>query len=100
MVKIKEEQYEKAVIEHAAAQQNLMNNEVTKEYNGDSNTTVKLTRAKAKELNKNPLPILPLKVPEPPPEIAALINEDLCSDDEDEEYQPGDEDVVVSLPII
>ncbi|XP_023301038.2 uncharacterized protein LOC111683217 [Lucilia cuprina] len=56
------------------------------------NTSVpKLTRAKARELNKTPILKLPsLKVPEP--EIASLIKEDLHSDEEDEEYVFQEED--------
>lgn len=54
-----------------------------------------LTRAKAKELNKNPnFSLAPIKLIDPPPEIVALISEDLCSDEDgDEEYRPGDEDI-------
>lgn len=52
--------------------------------------TYKLTRAKAKELNKNPLPIPPLKIL--PLEISSLIDDDLGSDEDDDEYQPGDEE--------
>lgn len=63
----------------------------------------KLTRAKARALNKKPLPILPLPpgcVHQPASEIARIIQEDLRSDedeDDDEEYRPGEDDVVVSI---
>lgn len=56
----------------------------------------KLTRAKARELNKTPIIQLPaLKDPQPEPEIAALIKDDLHSDEEDEEYVFQEEDFVV-----
>lgn len=55
----------------------------------------KLTRAKAKALNKHPLPLAPLKSTQPDSDVVALINEELRSDDDDEEYQPGDDDVEV-----
>lgn len=63
----------------------------------EKNHSTKLTRSKARATNTDPLPkqMLPLKTPDPPPEIAALINEELCSDDEDEEYWPGDDDAQV-----
>ncbi|KAM7341508.1 gon-4 like protein muscle wasted isoform 2-T2 [Cochliomyia hominivorax] len=55
----------------------------------------KLTRAKARELNKTPVIKLPsLKKQETEPEIAALIKEDLHSDEEDEEYVFKEEDFV------
>lgn len=58
-------------------------------------TTPKLTRAKAKALNKYPLPVAPFKHSEPDSEVVALIREELHSDDDDEEYQPGEDDVEV-----
>lgn len=55
----------------------------------------KLTRAKAKALNKFPLPVAPIKHSEPDSEVVALIQEELHSDDDDEEYQPGEDDIEV-----
>lgn len=57
----------------------------------------KLTRAKARELNKTPILKLPaLKTDqESEPEIAALIKDDLHSDEDDEEYVFQEEDFVV-----
>lgn len=57
----------------------------------------KLTRAKAKALNKFPLPVAPIKHSEPDSEVVALIREELHSDDDDEEYQPGEDDIEVCL---
>lgn len=56
----------------------------------------KLTRAKAKALNKFPLPVVPIKRSEPDSEVVALIQDELHSDDDDEEYQPGDDDIEVN----
>ncbi|XP_058449807.1 uncharacterized protein LOC131429599 [Malaya genurostris] len=53
----------------------------------------KLTRLKAKQLNKKPLPIVPLNAPRPDAEVAALIREELGSDDDDEEYKPTEDDI-------
>lgn len=58
----------------------------------------KLTRAKAKALNKFPLPVAPIKHSEPDSEVVALIREELHSDDDDEEYQPGEDDIEVRPP--
>lgn len=52
----------------------------------------KLTRAKARELNKPPLIALPSLMEPQTSEIATLIQEDLHSDDEDEEYTFKEED--------
>lgn len=54
----------------------------------------KITRSKAKVLNKK---ILPITAPSEPSEASMLIQAELGSDDEDEEYEPGNEDVHVSL---
>ncbi|XP_065369524.1 uncharacterized protein mute [Calliphora vicina] len=51
----------------------------------------KLTRAKARELNKTPILKLP-SINQEDPEIASLIKDDLRSDDEDEEYVFQEED--------
>ncbi|XP_055541136.1 uncharacterized protein LOC129727367 [Wyeomyia smithii] len=53
----------------------------------------KLTRLKAKQLNKKPLPIIPLNAPRPDAEVAALIREELGSDDDDEEYKPTEDEI-------
>lgn len=64
-----------------------------KRSESDAPATPKLTRLKAKQLNqKLPFPGS-LKTPEPCEEVVALIQDELKSDDEDDEYQPGDEDI-------
>lgn len=59
------------------------------------NAVPKLTRSKARALNKYPLPVPPFKHSESDSEVVALIREELHSDDDDEEYQPGEDDVEV-----
>lgn len=63
-----------------------------KKSESDTPTTPKLTRLKAKQLNQ----ILPLpgslKTPEVFEDVAALILEDMKSDDEDDEYQPHEDE--------
>lgn len=54
----------------------------------------KLTRAKARELNKTPILKLP-SLNQEEPEIASLIKDDLRSDDDDEEYVFQEEDFVI-----
>lgn len=54
----------------------------------DVPSTPKLTRLKAKQLNRQPAVPGSLKNAEPCEEVVALIHEDLKSDDEDDEYQP------------
>lgn len=55
----------------------------------------KLTRAKARALNKNLMQIPPLKIVSS--DFSALIDKDLGSDEEDDdEYQPGDEEPPVN----
>lgn len=54
----------------------------------------KLTRAKARELNKPPLIALPSLMEPQTSEIATLIQEDLHSDEEDEEYTFKEEDFI------
>ena len=70
-----------------------------KKSESDMPSTPKLTRLKAKQLNHQlPMPGS-LKTTEPCEDVVALINEDMRSDDEDDEYQPhenecfSDEDV-------
>lgn len=60
------------------------------------NTVPKLTRAKAKALNKYPLPVAP-PFKHSQTEVVALISEDLHSDDDDEEYQPGEDENEVNF---
>lgn len=55
----------------------------------------KLTRAKAKALNKQPLPLAPLRSTQPNSEVVALCSEELFPDEDDEEYQPGEDDAEV-----
>lgn len=64
----------------------------------DTPSVPKLTRAKARELNRTPAIALPsLKESSSgATEIAALINNDLHSDEDDEEYTFKEEDFIVS----
>lgn len=63
-----------------------------KKSESDGPTTPKLTRLKAKQLNKKlPLPGS-LNTSEPCEEVVALIQDEMKSDEEDDEYQPGDEE--------
>lgn len=55
-----------------------------------------LTRAKAKALNKQLLPLKPFTPVQTDSEVIALIGGELRSDDEDEEYVPGEDDIEVS----
>ncbi|XP_035904308.1 uncharacterized protein LOC118508536 isoform X1 [Anopheles stephensi] len=52
----------------------------------------KLTRLKAKQLKQTPFPIASLNEPIPDDEVAALIHQELGSDDDDEEYQPAEDE--------
>lgn len=64
-----------------------------KKSENDLPATPKLTRLKAKQLNKHlPMPGS-LKTPEPCEDVVALIQDELKSDDEDDEYHPGDEEM-------
>lgn len=51
----------------------------------------KLTRLKAKQLNQKLISFAPLNAPTS--EVAALIRDDLNSDDDDDEYRPGEDDI-------
>lgn len=79
--------------------QNDNDEEVIDENEDDEdeiNLTPKLTRSKARELNITPLKTkIPIKTPES--EVAALIRGELRSDDEDEEYNPNEDDIHVSI---
>lgn len=55
----------------------------------------KLTRAKAKELNENILPIIPIKDVKTRAEVTALTQDELHSDIEDDEYEPCEDDIIV-----
>ena len=57
-------------------------------------STPKLTRLKAKQLNHKLLAPRNLNTPEPCSEVVALIQGDMKSDDEDEEYQPCEEEAL------
>lgn len=88
-VKIKEEELERLEKE---------NNEKMKLNAEDDSTTMpKLTRAKAKALNKLPLPVAPIKGQPADAEVVALIQDELRSDDEDEEYKPESEEIEVQI---
>lgn len=56
---------------------------------------LKMTRAKAKALNKPPLPLVPIANLVPDSEVVQLWDGELPSDDEDEEYQPGEDEFEV-----
>lgn len=90
IVKLKEEELE----QHEKAKK-LMKLEHDDDEDGPA-ALPKLTRAKAKALNKQPLPLAPLKSSPPDSDVVALISEELRSDDDDEEYQPGDDDIEVA----
>lgn len=105
IVKLKEEELER----QEQAQKSLNSStevqsssfEVSEHYGTTDGHVPKLTRAKAKQLNKYPLPVPPLKHSKPASEVVALIQEELHSDDDDEEYQPGEDDIEVShMPIL
>lgn len=103
IVKLKEEALEK---QEKASKDTRLSTESIANTSRDSvndviddsgNAVPKLTRAKAKELNKFPLPVAPIKHTEPASEVVALIREELHSDDDDEEYQPGEDDIEVRV---
>lgn len=77
IVKLKEEEMER-------------HNQTVKLTDGDDedDPEPKITRSKAKVLNKK---ILPITAPSEPSEASILIQEELNSDDEDEEYKPGND---------
>lgn len=71
----------------------LSGDETDKRSDNEASVTPKLTRLKAKQLNKQlPIPGSLLDTHEPDEEVVKLIQEELKSDDEDEEYQPEDSD--------
>lgn len=86
---LKAEEQEKSEREGKSSE----SDEDDKKSESDAPTTPKLTRLKAKQLNqKLPVPGS-LKTPEPCEDVVALIQDELKSDDEDEEYQPCEEDI-------
>jgi len=89
IVKLKEEELER-----------YNENESINEENSVNNCPTKLTRLKAKELNKTPLPLKKIKTGDYDEEVAAFIAQDLASDDDDEEYDPLEDDTVVKYLII
>ncbi|XP_055309941.1 uncharacterized protein LOC129573467 [Sitodiplosis mosellana] len=100
IVKLKEEELERREqamkYPHMGNDINTEESKVTENDGVDEldNAVPKLTRAKAKALNKYPLPVAPLKPhSEPDSEVVALIREELHSDDDDDEYQPGEDDI-------
>lgn len=66
----------------------------TDDMDDTENVIPKMTRAKAKALNQCPLPVA--SIHDVDSEVVALIREELHSDDDDEEYQPGEDDIEVS----
>ncbi|XP_062716936.1 uncharacterized protein LOC109401056 isoform X2 [Aedes albopictus] len=90
-VKLKEEEEVREANTHPVPVKDGM--EGDDEEEDSTAAQVKLTRLKAKQLNKPPLPIVPLKAPIANEEVAALIREELGSDDDDEEYQPTEDDI-------
>lgn len=96
IVKLREEELERE--EQAEQQQRLMADRQQQASADEAveNHLPKLTRAKAKELNQVPLPLVPVTPVQPNDEVAALIHEELHSDDDDEEYQPAEDEFEVS----
>jgi hypothetical protein len=82
--------------EHVLAIVKLQEEEEESIERGETNkvqNTLKLTRAKARELNQKPFPITPYKNHEQDSEVTALIHNDIVSDDEDAEYEPNEDDI-------
>lgn len=96
IVKLREEELERE--ERAQKEQTLMTErqqQLAAVDEADASDSPKLTRAKAKELNQVPQRLMPVTHSEPNEEVAALIHDELHSDDDDEEYQPAEEDFEV-----
>lgn len=96
LVKLKEEKLEREEQEKLRknATSDISTEHTDNETMDDIDMIPKMTRAKAKALNKYPFPLAPITHSESDSEVVALIREELHSDDDDEEYQPGeDEDV-------
>lgn len=64
----------------------------------EEDNSPKLTRAKAKELNESILPIIPIQDVKTRAEVTALTQDELHPDIEDDEYQPCEDDIIVSCP--
>uniref|UniRef100_A0A8D8H2X8 GON-4-like protein n=1 Tax=Culex pipiens TaxID=7175 RepID=A0A8D8H2X8_CULPI len=90
IVKLKEEEEQKTDPKEGTSKDGTEGDDEDDEF---KSLQPKLTRLKAKQLNKQPLPIVPLKTTLPDEEVAALIREELGSDDDDEEYKPTEEDI-------
>lgn len=99
IVKLKEEELERRERAMKTSKSNTTDDSVITNENTEiassEDAVPKLTRSKAKALNKYPLPLQPFKHSEPDSEVVALIHEELHSDDDDEEYQPGEDDIEV-----
>lgn len=91
IVKLKEEEMER--LEQVSKEMSKHKMDIDKD--DEESTAPKLTRAKARALNKFPLPVAPIKETPVDSEVVALIQDELRSDDEDEEYHPGDEEFEV-----
>lgn len=84
--------------EEEAREKSECSNKMSSDDNDDNSnenempSTPKLTRFKSKQLNKNPMLVVPLKSfsSEPNEEVVALIHNELKSDEDDDEYQPHD----------
>lgn len=84
IVKLKEEELERS--------SQIPNEDDDEDEHEEVEHAPKITRSKAKVLNKK---IPPITAPSEPSEASILIQQELGSDDEDEEYNPGNEDVPV-----
>lgn len=99
IVRLKEEELERreqALRESKSTNEMTAGTSTAMEIDDMDEFNPKLTRAKAKALNKFPLPVAPIKHSEPDKEVVALIREELHSDDDDEEYQPGEDEIEVN----
>lgn len=88
-----------ALVTLQAEEENNLNESKSDSEDDDKESidlTPKLTRLKAKQLKKRPLPIGPLNSSEPDEEVVKLIREEMKSDEEDDEYQPRDDEIQVS----
>lgn len=100
-VRLKDEEFEKREMAMKKSKLSMAESgddtaETHDEDDVDSERTLpKLTRAKAKALNQLPLPVAPIKHSGPDSEVVALIRDEMHSDDDDEEYQPGEDDIEV-----
>lgn len=71
----------------------LSSDETDKRSDNEASVQPKMTRLKAKQLNKQlPMPGNLLDIHQPDEDVIKLIQDELKSDSEDEEYQPDDSD--------